>query len=108
MNLLNGSVPPAVPLLPLLEPPSVLVPVPPPNVLLLLVPPVVPLLPVPTCLSVFVLLLPVLFLVTLLFFFTANVEEVMLPDVRSVIAVTITKIAMSVVIVCIPASILHF
>ena len=98
-----------------LEPPSVLVPVPPsvlvpvppptPTVLPLLVPPVEPLLPVPVCLSVFVFLLPVLFLVAVLFFFTADVEAVMLPDVTSAIAVTITKIAISVVIVCIPASI---
>jgi hypothetical protein len=108
MNLLNGSVPPAVPLLPLLEPPSLLMPVPPPpNVLPLLVLPVVPMLPVPVCLGVFIFLLPVLFLVTVLFFFTANVEAVKLPDVTSAIAVTITKIAISVVIVCIPASILH-
>ncbi len=55
MKLLNGSVPPAVPLLPMLVPPNVLMPVPPPpNVLPLLVPPVVPLLPVPACLCVFV------------------------------------------------------
>ena len=35
----------------------------------------------------------------MLFFFTANVEAVRLPDVTSAIAVTITKIAISVVVV---------
>ena len=48
----------------------------------------------------FCFLLPVLFfVVTLLFFFTANVEAVILPAVTSAIAVTITKIANSVVFV---------
>ena len=111
MNLLNGSAPPAVPLLPPLEPPEgVLVPVPPPpdcTIPLIVSHGAGPLLPVPVCLGVFVFLLPVLFLVAVLFFFTANVEAVMLPDVTSAIAVTRTKIAISVVIVCIPASILH-
>jgi hypothetical protein len=39
------------------------------------------------------------FVVVVLFFFTANVEAVILPAVTSAIAVTITKIANSVVFV---------
>ena len=62
--------------------------------------PVVVALPPVLVLGLFVFLLPVLFfVVVVLFFFTANVEAVILPAVTSAIAVTITKIANSVVFV---------
>jgi hypothetical protein len=80
------------------------------NLLILSVPPNVP-LPVPAAfvvalppvlvLGLFVLLPVLFFVVVVLFFFTANVEAVILPAVTSAIAVTITKMANSVVFVCI-------
>src|ERR1051325_3431528 len=90
MNLLNWSVPPPVVLVPL----NVLLPL--PAVVVVALPPVL-------VLGLFVVfLLPVLFFVpVVLFFFTANVEAVILPAVKSAIAVTMTKMANSVVFVCI-------
>src|ERR1041385_5850274 len=90
MNLLNWSVPPPVVLVPL----NVLLPLP-AAVVVVALPPVL-------VLGFFVVfLLPVLFFApaVVLFFFTANVEAVILPAVTSAIAVTITKIANSVVLV---------
>src|ERR1051326_8731794 len=90
-NLLNWSVPPPVVLVPL-------------NVLLPLPAAVVVALPPVLVLGLFVVfLLPVLFFApaVVLFFFTANAEAVILPAVTSAIVVTITKIANSVVLVCI-------
>jgi hypothetical protein len=104
LNLLNLSVPP-----------NVLLPVPAAAVAAVALPPllvlglfVVFLLPVPAAVVVpppvlvepFVFLLPVVFfVVVVLFFFTANVEAVILPAVTSAIAVTMTKMANSVVFV---------
>ena len=83
LNLLNLSVPPNV----LLPVPAAVV------VVVVALPPVL-------VLELFVFLLPVLFfVVVVLFFFTAKVEAVILPAVTSAIAVTITKIANSVVFV---------
>jgi hypothetical protein len=99
LNLLNLSVPPNV-LLPV-SAADVAVALPPLLVLGLFV---VFLLPVPAAVPppVLVFLLPVaFFVVVVLFFFTANVEAVILPAVTSAIAVTMTKMANSVVFVCI-------
>src|SRR5690349_4592641 len=102
LNLLNLSVPPNV-LLPV-PAADVAVALPPLLVLGLFV---VFLLPVPAAVPppVLVFLLPVAFFVVVvlfvLFFFTANVEAVILPAVTSAIAVTMTKMANSVVFVCI-------
>jgi hypothetical protein len=84
INLLNLSVPP-----------NVLLPVPAAAAVVAVAPPLL------LVLGLFVVfLLPVVFFVpVVLFFFTANVEAVILPAVTSAIAVTITKIANSVVLV---------
>src|ERR1051326_9411022 len=90
-NLLIWSVPPPVVLVPL----NLLLPL--PAVVVVALPPVL-------VLGLFVVfLLPVLFFVpaVVLFFFTANVEAVILPAVISAIAVTMTKMANIFVFGCI-------
>src|SRR5689334_5073182 len=112
MNLLNWSVPPPVVLVPLNVllplPAAVVVALPPVLVLglfvvfLLLVPAAVAVVLPAVLVEPFVFLLPVVFFVpVVLFFFTANVEAVILPAVTSAIAVTMTKMANSFVFVCI-------
>jgi len=112
LNLLNLSVPPNVLLL---VPAAAVVVVPPPVLdlelfaFLLPVPAaVVFVVPPPVVVEPFAFLLPVVFFVVVaLFFFTANVEAVILPAVTSAIAVTITNMLIVLFLYADWASILH-